>query len=218
MSKILLAFLLGIGIASAVWFALIQISPDEDTIALRTLDFLIDEWTAQREDIADERKAQLSAHIELPDARPGFFPDTVKALAQRIQSQYKIPKGVTLAQWAIESSWGRNNLGCSNYFGHTLSAVLPYKGNSSFVLRREKIRDTEARGFATGQVVRFASYKSISECFVTHGKYLSLSPRYASARLKKSPEAFALQLSSDGYATDPDYGLKLIAIMRRYKL
>lgn len=217
MKKFVLAFLLGIVFASAIWVAFIQISPDEKTNGLQTLDYLIDEWTSQREDpSADTRQAQLSSHIELPDAHPGYFPDTVKALATTLQTKYGIPKGVTLAQWTLESSWGRNNMEASNYFGHTLLAVLRFKKDTSFVVRREKI--SAGSGLATGQAVRFASYKSIAECFDTHGLYLSQSARYRSAFAKKSPEAFARALSKAGYATDPDYGLKLVAIMRRYRL
>jgi flagellum-specific peptidoglycan hydrolase FlgJ len=217
MKKLLLAFLLGVAIASAIWIALLQLSPDEKTNALQTLDYLIDEWTSQREAVNDDaRQAQVAARIELPNACPGFFPDTVRSLAHRIQSLYRIPKGVTLAQWALESNWGRNNLGVSNYFGHTWLAVLPFKKDSSFVLRREKVK--METGLATGQVVRFASYKSIAECFDMHGRYVSQSGRYRSAFATKSPEAFARQLSRCGYATDPDYGLKLVAIIRRYRL
>jgi len=50
-----------------------------------------------------------------------------------------------------------------------------------------------------------------------HGKYLSRSERYKRAFRQTSPEGFAREMARR-YATDPDYGLKIIAIMRRYEL
>ena len=217
MRKLLLAFFLGLTIASAVWIALLQIAPKEQVNALQTLDYLIDEWTSQREEINDDaRQAQVLARIELPNARPGFFPDTVRALAHSIQTLYRIPEGVTLAQWVLESNWGRNNLAASNYFGHTLAAVRPYMAQPRFVMRREKAVLNGV--IVTGKPVAFALYANIAECFIVHGLYISQSRRYEKARAESSAERFALALSKAGYAEDPDYGLKLIAIMRRYRL
>jgi flagellum-specific peptidoglycan hydrolase FlgJ len=217
MRKFLLAFCLGLVVASAVWIALLQIAPREQVNALQTLDYLIEEWTAEREEATDEaRQAQVPARIELSNAHPGFFPDTVRALARRIQFLYRIPGGVTLAQWAIESSWGRNNLSASNYFGHSLAAVRQYMAQPRFVMRREKALRNGV--IVTGKLVAFASYANIAECFIVHGLYVSRSRRYEKALAQNSSERFALELSKAGYAEDPDYGLKLIAIMRRYNL
>jgi len=217
MRRVLLAFLLGVVIASAVWIAVVIIERGEEIDAIKTLDFLIDTWTEQREEpLGDKLLAQLPARIELPDARPGFFPDTVKALAQRLQTLHKIPKGVVLAQWALESSWGRSNLGLSNYFGHTYQAVKPYLLKPRFAMRREQIATDS--GIVAGKPVAFALYTDMAECFSVHGLYLSQSRRYANAFKQTSSESFARALSKASYAQDRDYGLKLITIMRRYKL
>lgn len=219
--KYLLAFLVGVVLTSSIWIALLNIRMDDkiwDEDASELLDYIINEWTGFQNG-SDQFRAQLSARIEVPDARPGFIPDTVKILAQYVQSVYKIPKGVVIAQWILESSWGRNNLSVSNYFGHTWRAVVRYSSRKDlgYVMRPEKIPAT-IKGLATGKDVAFASYKNIAECFDTHGRYLSLSKIYRNARSAKSPEAFARELYKAGYATDPDYALKLITIMRRYKL
>lgn len=219
MRKLLSSFLLGCLIGASVILALLELRPtSKEREALRTLDFVINEWTADR--TSEIRPAQLPAHKEIPDARPGHVPDTVIALSKRLHSLYNIPTSITIAQWILESSWGRNNLGASNYFGHTLNAVLPFKKDSAFVLRREKVPappDTTPE-FATGRPVRFASYTNIVECFDVHGQYLSRSKRYRSVFETASWEAFARGLSKAGYATDPEYALKLITIIKRYRL
>lgn len=212
-----LYFLLGCAIGLAVGMPLAYLSVQDQRRATETLDFLIEQWTAQRETIDTIFIAQFPARIELPDARTGYFPDTVKALAQRLESIYKIPKAVTLAQFALESRWGLSNLNASNYFGHTWVAVKPYlRDTTEWVTRNEKVfRDGK---IVSGPPMRFASYRNISECFDVHGLYLSRSPRYANALKMKNSEDFARELSKAGYATDPDYALKLIAIIRRYNL
>lgn len=211
MRKLIVSFLIGCFIGASVLFSLFTFSEkrDEQIDALETLDYVINTWTAVR---FDERVARLG----LPGARAGYIPDTVYILARRIDSLYRIPKGVVIAQWILESRFGLSDIGANNFFGHMLAAVQPFKKDSAFVLRREKTYSNNQ--LATGRAVRFASYKNIAECFDTHGRYLSLSKRYRNARSTKSPEAFARELYKAGYATDPDYALKLITIMRRYKL
>lgn len=206
------AFVLGTLCGVSVMIALYLLQPkDESSLAAETLDFLINEWTADRSLIL----AGMPARLELPDARPGYIPDTVRALARRLDSLYRVPYAVTLAQWALESRWGLSNLGASNYFGHTFPAVKKYMLRPRWVVAREK---TIRNGIMTmGDSVRFANYSHIAECFNVHGLYLSQSTRYANAFQQRSPEAFARQLTGR-YATDPDYGLKLITIMKRYNL
>lgn len=216
MKKFTTGLLTGLALGGTLLVSLWQIEKSSpESQALGTLDFLITEWTAQREDPDTIQIAQIP-HAELQDLRPGFFPDTVAALARTLEQVYRIPKGVTLSQWALESNWGRSDLGASNYFGHTLNAVKPYLRDTSWVLRRER---TMVNGqIAAGRPVFFARYNSIAECFDTHGQYLTTSKRYATAFKQTSSERFARELSRGGYAEDPDYALKLIAIIRRYKL
>jgi flagellum-specific peptidoglycan hydrolase FlgJ len=126
-----------------------------------------------------------------------------------------MPKGVVLAQWALESRWGMSALGASNYFGHTFLAVKRFMAEPSFVSVREKVM----RGgrMVLGDTVRFARYRNMAECFSVHGRYVSQSGMYASAFKTRSPEDFARELAKR-YATDPSYAIKLIVIMRRYGL
>jgi len=181
--------------------------------ATSTLDWLIDQW-------ADEIQynfilSNITPNTELLDAKPGYFPDTVRSLATITETDFKIPKGVTLAQWALESKWGLNALGAKNYFGHTYNAVKDYMLDPQWVELRER---TISQGqITTGKIVRFAKYKNIKECFATHGLYVSQSELYRTAFDQASPENFAKELGKR-YATDPEYSIKLITIMKRYHL
>jgi flagellum-specific peptidoglycan hydrolase FlgJ len=132
-----------------------------------------------------------------------------------VEARYKVPSAVTLAQWALESRWGKNNLGVSNYFGHTYAATKTFIASPKFVVFHELIN---ASGTSRpGRLVKFASYRSITECFDAHGQYLSTSQLYRDAFFATNAEQFA-KIISLHYATDPDYATKLITIIRRYKL
>jgi len=178
------------------------------------IDYVISEWTQPK--IESPFEAGFPSKVELPSAHPGYFPDTVIALAKLTDSLYHIPYEVTLCQFALESSWGQNNLSLSNYFGLTYEAVKQFLPDSSWAYRRDLV---SVNGSIMKRMnVRFASFKNIAECFLIHGKYLSTSKRYARAFRTHSPEKFARSIAECGYAQDSEYALKLVVIMRRYKL
>jgi hypothetical protein len=217
MRKTIISFLLGIALGIGFFAGIYYFSEQdaEDRQARDVLDYAIDEWTIDRTRAEELLYAQIRYQPEFSFFRKGFIPDTVKALATRVESIYKIPQGVTVAQWCLESRFGLSDLRAKNYFGHTLAAVKQYMDQPMSVWRREKTVIDDS--IVTGKPVAFAKYGSMAECFDVHGKYLSRSKLYANAFTKTSSEEFARALS-EHYATDPEYALKLIVIMRRYNL
>jgi hypothetical protein len=184
------------------------------------VDYVISQWTGVPidEPLRDSLpldQAQLSARAELPMSRLGYFPDTVRTLAAIVEARYKVPAAVTMAQWALESGWGKRNLNVSNYFGHTFAATKRFCAAPKFVTCRELVSVRGAN--RPGNPVRFTSYTSIKECFDVHGQYLSSSQLYRAAFVVSDAEQFA-RIIALHYATDPDYAVKLITIIRRYKL
>ena len=144
--------------------------------------------------------------LEIP---VGYFPDTVKYLAKQVEQHYHVPAAVTLAQWALESCWGKNNLGVSNYFGHTFAATGKFTTLHKFVPRKEKLLNK--------RTLKFTVYTSIAECFEAHGKYLAQSKLYRAAFFTSDAENFARAIACS-YTEAPEYATKLITIMRRYQL
>lgn len=218
---ITVTFLIGllIGIGLECLFTIVQTQDAADQ-SDKLIDFIIGQWTGATVDETlslgkSGDAAQLAASKELPMARLGYFPDTVRVLATMVEDRYRVPAAVTMAQWALESQWGKKNLGASNYFGHTFAATKKFMLVPRYVLRRELINVLGVN--TSGAAVKFASYSSIEECFDVHGKYLSQTSLYRSAFLATNAEQFA-RIIAVHYATDPDYSLKLITIMRRYKL
>lgn len=149
------------------------------------LDFVIDSWTNPGLDTIFI--ASLGNNKE--EFEIGKIPDTVRALAAWSDSVYKIPKGVVIAQWILESKWGLCNLGAENYFGMTLAAVKKYLPKPKYVIQPDI---KFVNGTVIRERVRFARFKNIAECFSVHAQYIAGSKLYANAfKFSKRPERFA---------------------------
>ncbi len=182
-------------------------------MAVNALDFLIGEWTKENDDSLQSTTAQIGTNGKTAQRT---IPDTIRALARMVEEQYGVPSGVTISQFILESQWGKKDLGVNNVFGHTLAAVKQYMTTPRSVVRRELIHRNGMN--VSGKPTSFAAYNNLRDAFETHGRYLSGSRLYKAAFAYKSqPEMFA-KIIAIHYATDTDYALKLITIIRRYKL
>ena len=175
------------------------------------MDSLIAAWT-------DDRTVSTAAMMGMTDNSGifsvGTFPDTVRHLAAKVAEAYQVPAPVTLAQFALESRFGTRNLNANNFFGHTFPVALKYAPAP------QRFVTLPTREFIGGKekilTRKFAKYKSIGEAFGVHGRLLFNG--YAGAqKYANDPAAYARAIGRR-YATDPDYALKLITIMKRYKL
>lgn len=140
----------------------------------------------------------------------GTFPADVIAAAQASQKTWKIPAAVTLAQWALESNWGRAMpAGSNNPFGIKATAGDPYVEAHT----REVVH-----GKSITIVAKFRKFASLNDAFNDHGRLLATASPYAHARtLASDPNAFADALTGV-YATDPNYGTALKRIMKSHNL
>ena len=140
----------------------------------------------------------------------GVFPPDVIAAARVSCAAWDVPTSVCLAQWALESGWGRAMpAGSNNPFG--IKAV----GNEPFVtaMTHEVFGGRDVR-----MPQRFRRFATIDEAFDCHGRLLATGHAYAAARtVGHDPKAFAAALQGR-YATDPHYTSALIGLMDRYDL
>lgn len=145
------------------------------------------------------------------------IPLEIVAAARASQAKWKIPASVSLAQWALESAWGKSVSGKNNYGGITAKvsgAKFPFVPGTPL----EPATLCWTREVVDGQTVRcqryFKDYASPDDYFDAHGKLLATGKPYAKARaLLPDPNAFADALTGV-YATDPEYGATLKMIMR----
>jgi flagellum-specific peptidoglycan hydrolase FlgJ len=131
--------------------------------------------------------------------------------AMAAQQRFGVPAAVTIAQAIEESAWGRSGL-AANY--HNLFGIKGRGPAGSVSLPTSE--------FQGGRWVRvdapFRVYHNDAESIADHAELLATSGYYTRAMADRGvPDAFANDLTGV-YATDPDYGANLIALMKLYNL
>ncbi|MBB5401986.1 flagellar protein FlgJ [Paraburkholderia youngii] len=129
--------------------------------------------------------------------------------AQNIQRKYGIPAGVVLAQSALESNWGRTVSG-NAYFG--IKGRSP-NGKSTTFSTHETVN-----GVSVATTGTFRAYSSYAEAADDYAAMLKHNARFRSAFLHVDSIGFATEIARNHYATDPQYGSKLISIIQSRKL
>ena len=130
-----------------------------------------------------------------------------KEIAKDNMNKNGIPSSITLGQAILESGAGTGPLSvqANNHFG--IKCHVEWNGPS---IRYTDDEENEC----------FRKYDDPNQSFKDHSYFLASRPRYSSLfQLDKSDyKAWAIGLKAAGYATDPKYPDKLIALIERYQL
>ena len=142
-------------------------------------------------------------------AAPDFYSDYIDRyapIAVAEQRAHGIPASITLAQGLLESGAGRSSLATkgNNHFG--IKCHSTWTGDTL-------LRNDDAANEC------FRVYRSAAESFADHSRFL-LGKRYRQLFEFDITDyaSWAHGLKRCGYATDPNYASRLIAIIERYSL
>ncbi|MGC8508764.1 MAG: flagellar assembly peptidoglycan hydrolase FlgJ [Thiomonas sp.] len=125
---------------------------------------------------------------------------------QAAAKQLGVAPVAILAQAALETGWGQHTPG-NNVFG--VKAGSGWSGSTVQTLTQEF-----RNGVASVGTAAFRAYQNVSESVQNYAALLA-RPRYQAARDQGNDiSAFATALQRSGYATDPHYAAKLVAIAR----
>jgi uncharacterized protein YraI len=139
--------------------------------------------------------------------------------AQQSRRDTGVPASVTLAQAILESGWGRSSLSANdrNFFGMKCFNNAP--GQYAAGCRSYSTQECNALGACTTTVATFRTYTSSAASFRDHGASLRSLSRYAAAfNYTTNPNQFIAEVHKAGYATDPQYTTKVVALMTKYNL
>jgi flagellum-specific peptidoglycan hydrolase FlgJ len=133
-----------------------------------------------------------------------ILPGAIEAYKKHV-----ILPSLTLAQAALESGWG------TSAPGYMLFGIkwAPGCGYDSQLLWTTEYYD----GKMTHVQVMFRKYNSYAESIEDHAQLL-LKPRYAKVLAAKDFKEACNEIYKAGYATDPEYPVKLIGLIEGYGL
>jgi flagellar protein FlgJ len=137
--------------------------------------------------------------------------------AQQSRREDGVPVSVTIAQAILESGWGRSALSTvdKNFFGMKCNG----QGKYATGCRSHATSECTAAGACFPTTASFRVYGSAADSFRDHGATLASLPRYSVAfQYRDDPNQFVAQMHKAGYATDPQYTVKLTGIMAKYDL
>lgn len=143
------------------------------------------------------------------------FVQRMGSSAQVASAASGVPAPLILAQAALESGWGKREIRADdgaqsfNLFG--IKADRSWKG---------PVVETTTTEYVDGEPQRvrakFRAYGSYDEAFTDYARFITRNPRYAGVLAADTPAEAAHGLQKAGYATDPQYGQKLVRIMQKF--
>lgn len=141
---------------------------------------------------------------------PADFIDQMLPGALASQRTAGIPASFTIAQAALETGWGARVRG-NNLFG--IKADKSWSGPTVDIPTHEVVN-----GRSVAIIDKFRAYDSWSSCIQDRANFYLKNPRYAKCFNEKTGPGWARAVAAAGYATDPTYAAKLIAIMDGKKM
>ena len=148
-----------------------------------------------------------TASAETADDRYILYINTYSQMAVDQQAQFGIPASITLAQGLLESAAGRSTLARegNNHFG--IKCKSNWTGERVY-------HDDDAKGEC------FRAYPSVEASYEDHAEFLDRQPRYDSLFCYAATDyrSWARGLKAAGYATAPDYALRLVRIIENNRL
>jgi flagellar protein FlgJ len=153
-----------------------------------------------------------------PDApTPAQFVAALLPDANEAAAALGVEPRLLLAQAALETGWGRavpqrGNESANNLFGIKAGASWSGASVEHWTLEHDG-------GVTAPQQERFRAYGSAAESFADYADLIATARRYAGAlEHGGDPEAYARGLTKAGYATDPEYADKWLAIYHGRRL
>ncbi len=163
---------------------------------------------------ADQATAVASqAQTGLSPATPADFIRQVWDKAVSAARELAVDPAVLVAQSALETGWGKKMIHRSD--GQNSLNLFGIKAQAGWQGRSAAVNTLEYRGgVAELRRDNFRAYESVADSFADYVALIKGSPRYQTALSAGTDnQAFVRGLQDAGYATDPDYADKILAIL-----
>ncbi len=165
---------------------------------------------------AKDHRSQVTLSNDAPAGQSAAatleFTAALRPLARDAGVALGLAPDILIAQAALETGWGRHVIadpsGRSSHNLFAIKAGSDWNGASVDVQTLEYINDRPVTINA-----RFRAYPNMEAAFADYVAFLREQPRYADAlKHDGSARKFVTELAQAGYATDPRYAEKILAI------
>ena len=147
------------------------------------------------------------------DGSPAAFVEALYPQAERIARTIGVDSRVLLSQAALETGWGQKVLqradGSSSFNFFNIKADANWQGPVVTVPTLEY-----RNGIAVRETAAFRAYASPEQSFSDYARLITENPRYQHALQRAGDSrAYVHALARAGYATDPRYADKVLAVL-----
>jgi flagellar rod assembly protein/muramidase FlgJ len=144
---------------------------------------------------------------------PDDFIAAIAPAARELAASTKIPASFTVAQAALESGWAKSDL-AREYFN-----LFGVKADGGWHGPKVTLPTTE---YVNGRPITVQAawrvYDSWLASIQDRAQFLLRNPRYQPAFAYTTGPLFAQAVAAAGYATDPQYAQKIVAIIKAHNL
>lgn len=137
--------------------------------------------------------------------------------ASQAAQETGIPANFMIGHAALESGWGRREIKSQD--GTNTHNLFGIKAGGSWTGKTATVTTTEYVGGVAHKVQeKFRAYGSYAEAFKDYANLLANNPRYSNvvaAGNGNDAASFAKGLQRAGYATDPNYANKIMAVLKQ---
>lgn len=147
------------------------------------------------------------------DGTPSNFVESLRPLARKAADLLGVDTDILLSQSALETGWGQKVLQCPD--GSSSFNFFNIKAGDDWHGDVVKVPTIEYQnGVAVREWASFRAYSSPEESFADYARLISENPRYQRAlECAENPRAYMHALANAGYATDPSYAQKVLAVL-----
>ena len=165
-------------------------------------------------DLLLHKSAAPAPSLTWAPASPQAFADELRPYAQRAAAKLGVSENLLIAQAALETGWGQKVMPRSD--GGSSYNLFGIKANASWQGDKVSTATLEFRdGIARREHADFRAYGSLQQAFDDYVAFITEQPRYSEAVNAPSDQGFVEGLQRGGYATDPAYAEKILAIKER---
>ncbi|MGS2720394.1 flagellar assembly peptidoglycan hydrolase FlgJ [Paraglaciecola aestuariivivens] len=134
-------------------------------------------------------------------------------VAQQAAQELGLDPKALLAQAAVETGWGQHMI--HNKDGQNSHNLFGIKAGKSWQGSRALVNTLEfEQGMPQTKKAPFRVYPSFAESMQDYVSFVQQNPRYSEAvKQSDSPKAYFTELQKAGYATDPQYANKIMAVL-----